>query len=78
MATIHKALELGITLLDTAEVYDPYANEELVGRAVAGRRDLVEIATKSADEVEELDTAISPDVVRGSRYPESMMAFINN
>jgi aryl-alcohol dehydrogenase-like predicted oxidoreductase len=46
MATIHRALELGITFLDTAEVYGPYANEELVGRAVAGRRDHFEIATK--------------------------------
>ena len=46
VATIHRALELGITLLDTAEVYGPYANEELVGRAVAGRRDQFEIATK--------------------------------
>ncbi len=45
-ATIHRAIELGVTLLDTAEVYGPYANEELVGRAVAGRRDEVEIATK--------------------------------
>ena len=46
IATIHRAIELGITLLDTAEVYGPYANEELVGRAIAGRRDEVEIATK--------------------------------
>jgi aryl-alcohol dehydrogenase-like predicted oxidoreductase len=46
VATIHRALELGVTLLDTAEVYGPYTNEELVGRAVAGRRDEVEIATK--------------------------------
>jgi aryl-alcohol dehydrogenase-like predicted oxidoreductase len=46
IATIHRALELGVTLLDTAEVYGPYTNEELVGRAVAGRRDEVEIATK--------------------------------
>jgi aryl-alcohol dehydrogenase-like predicted oxidoreductase len=44
--TIHRAIELGVTLLDTAEVYGPYTNEELVGRAVAGRRDEVEIATK--------------------------------
>jgi aryl-alcohol dehydrogenase-like predicted oxidoreductase len=44
--TIHRALELGITFLDTAEVYGPYKNEELVGRAIAGRRDEVEIATK--------------------------------
>ena len=46
IATIHRALELGITFLDTAEIYGPYANEELVGRAIAGRRDEVEIATK--------------------------------
>jgi aryl-alcohol dehydrogenase-like predicted oxidoreductase len=46
IATIHRALELGVTLLDTAEVYGPYTNEELVGRAVAGRREEVEIATK--------------------------------
>ena len=44
--TIHRALELGVTFLDTAEVYGPYSNERLVGRAVAGRRDEVEIATK--------------------------------
>jgi aryl-alcohol dehydrogenase-like predicted oxidoreductase len=46
IATIHRAIELGVTLLDTAEVYGPYANEELVGRAIAGRRDEVQIATK--------------------------------
>jgi aryl-alcohol dehydrogenase-like predicted oxidoreductase len=44
--TIQRALELGVTFLDTAEVYGPYTNERLVGRAVAGRRDQVEIATK--------------------------------
>jgi aryl-alcohol dehydrogenase-like predicted oxidoreductase len=46
LETIHRALELGITFLDTAEVYGPYTNEELVGRAIAGRRDAFEIATK--------------------------------
>ncbi len=46
LETIHRALELGITFLDTAEVYGPYTNEELVGRAIAGHRDEVEIATK--------------------------------
>jgi aryl-alcohol dehydrogenase-like predicted oxidoreductase len=46
IATIHRAIELGVTLIDTAEVYGPYVNEELVGRAVAGRRDEVQIATK--------------------------------
>ena len=44
--TIHRAIELGVTFLDTAEVYGPYTNERLVGRAVAGRRDQFEIATK--------------------------------
>ncbi|HEX3362291.1 MAG TPA: aldo/keto reductase, partial [Solirubrobacterales bacterium] len=46
IATIQRALELGVTLFDTAEVYGPYTNEELVGRALAGRRDEVQIATK--------------------------------
>jgi aryl-alcohol dehydrogenase-like predicted oxidoreductase len=45
-ATIDRALKLGVTFLDTAEVYGPHTNEELVGRAVAGRRDEFEIATK--------------------------------
>jgi aryl-alcohol dehydrogenase-like predicted oxidoreductase len=44
--TIQRALELGVTFLDTAEVYGPYTNERLVGHAVAGRRDQFEIATK--------------------------------
>jgi aryl-alcohol dehydrogenase-like predicted oxidoreductase len=46
LATIHRALELGVTFLDTAEVYGPYKNESLVGRAIAGHRDEYEIATK--------------------------------
>ncbi|WP_328583758.1 aldo/keto reductase [Streptomyces sp. NBC_00370] len=44
--TIHRALDLGVTHLDTAEVYGPYVNEELVGRAIKGRRDEVVLATK--------------------------------
>ncbi|MFC1407045.1 MULTISPECIES: aldo/keto reductase [Streptacidiphilus] len=44
--TIHRALDLGVTLIDTAEVYGPYTNEELVGRALKGRRDQVVLATK--------------------------------
>jgi aryl-alcohol dehydrogenase-like predicted oxidoreductase len=44
--TIHRALDLGVTHLDTAEVYGPYTNEELVGRALKGRRDQVVVATK--------------------------------
>ncbi len=44
--TIHRALDLGVTLIDTAEVYGPFNNEELVGRAINGRRDEVVLATK--------------------------------
>src|SRR5256884_2815712 len=44
--TIHRALDLGVTHLDTAEIYGPYLNEELVGRAIKGRRDQVVLATK--------------------------------
>ena len=44
--TIHRALELGVTHIDTAEIYGPYLSEEIVGRAIAGRRDDVVIATK--------------------------------
>ena len=46
IATIHRALELGVTLLDTADVYGPHTNERLVGRAIADRRDRVVLATK--------------------------------
>jgi len=46
IATIHRALELGITFLDTADMYGPYKNEELVGRAIKGKRDQIVLATK--------------------------------
>src|SRR5580704_4984013 len=46
IATIHRAMDLGVTLLDTADVYGPWANERLVGKAIAGRRDRVVLATK--------------------------------
>jgi aryl-alcohol dehydrogenase-like predicted oxidoreductase len=46
IATIHRALDLGVTFIDTAEIYGPFANEELVGRALKGRRDEVVLATK--------------------------------
>jgi aryl-alcohol dehydrogenase-like predicted oxidoreductase len=46
IATLHRAIELGINFFDTAELYGPHANEELLGRALAGRRDEVVIATK--------------------------------
>ncbi|MFI9643456.1 aldo/keto reductase [Micromonospora sp. NPDC051925] len=46
LRTVHRALELGVTFLDTAEVYGPFTNERLVGRAIRGRRDEVVLATK--------------------------------
>ncbi len=46
VATIHRALDLGVTFLDTADMYGPFTNEGLVGRAIAGRRDQVVLATK--------------------------------
>jgi aryl-alcohol dehydrogenase-like predicted oxidoreductase len=46
IATIHRAIELGVAFLDTADVYGPFTNEELVGKAIAGRRDEFVVATK--------------------------------
>jgi len=46
LATIDRALELGVTLLDTADIYGPFTNEELVGKAIAGRREQIVLATK--------------------------------
>jgi aryl-alcohol dehydrogenase-like predicted oxidoreductase len=53
IATIHRALELGVNFLDTAEVYGPFTNEELVGRALRGRRHGVIIATKFGFRIED-------------------------
>jgi aryl-alcohol dehydrogenase-like predicted oxidoreductase len=52
IATVHRAIELGVTFLDTAEVYGPFANEELLGRALADRRDRVVLATKFGFRIE--------------------------
>src|SRR6266480_6896332 len=52
IATIHRAIELGVTFFDTAEVYGPYTNEELLARALRGRRDSVIIATKFGFKIE--------------------------
>lgn len=51
IATVHRAVELGVNFLDTADVYGPFINEELVGRAIQGRRDKVILATKFGNEV---------------------------
>ena len=59
VATIHRALELGINFLDTAQLYGPLTNEELVGRAIKGRRDDYVIATKFA---RRMDEAVAGDM----------------
>jgi aryl-alcohol dehydrogenase-like predicted oxidoreductase len=50
IATLHRAIDLGVTFLDTADMYGPFRNEELVGRALQGRRDQVVLATKFGNE----------------------------
>jgi aryl-alcohol dehydrogenase-like predicted oxidoreductase len=66
--TIHRALELGITFLDTADMYGPFTNEKLVGRAIADRRDQVVLATKfgnvRGENGERLGIDGSPEYVR--------------
>ncbi|QGF23625.1 aldo/keto reductase [Raineyella fluvialis] len=70
LATIHRALDLGITFLDTADMYGPFTNEKLVGRAIAGRRDEVQLATKFGNvrgpNGERLGIDGSPDYVRSA------------
>ncbi len=56
VAVIRRALELGVTLLDTADVYGPFTNEELVGRALEGRRDAAVVATKCGFVVDDAAT----------------------
>lgn len=51
IATVHRALELGVTLLDTADMYGPFTNETLVGKAIRGRRDQVVLASKVGNEI---------------------------
>ena len=62
--TIHRALDLGVTHLDTAEIYGPYLNEELVGRAIKGRR-------------EQIDRLNNLTPAAGERHDEGNMAIID-
>src|SRR5690349_9519313 len=70
VATIHRALDLGVTFLDTADMYGPFTNEQLVGKAIAGRRDEVQLATKFGNERLPDGTMLGvngrPDYVRSS------------
>ncbi|MEO7745713.1 MAG: aldo/keto reductase, partial [Actinomycetota bacterium] len=70
IATVHAAIDAGVTLLDTADMYGPFTNEVLVGQAIAGRRDEVVIATKFGNERREDGSWIgingSPDYVRSA------------
>lgn len=69
-ATIHRALDLGVTFLDTAELYGPYTNEELLGRALAGRRDEAVISTKFGVRLEPTQDDPQNRVIDGS--PENV------
>jgi aryl-alcohol dehydrogenase-like predicted oxidoreductase len=71
IATVHRALELGVTLLDTADMYGPFTNEELVGRAIEGRRERVVLATKCGIVRDPKDRTIrgingTPEYIRAS------------
>jgi len=71
IATIHRAIDLGVTFLDTSDAYGPFTNEELVGRAIRGKRNLVTVATKfgivrKADDVAYRGVSGKPDYVRQS------------
>src|SRR6476619_353930 len=68
--TIHRALDLGVSFLDTADMYGPFTNELLVGKAIASRRDAVQLATKFGNERREDGTRVgingSPEYVRSA------------
>lgn len=71
IATIHRALELGVTMLDTADIYGPFDNERLLGKAIAGKREQFTIATKFGFELDETGSMTNrfngrPDYVRTS------------
>ncbi|MFB7288755.1 aldo/keto reductase [Actinacidiphila glaucinigra] len=78
VSVIHQALDLGVTLIDTADVYGPYTNEELLGRAVAGHRDRAVLATKAGMEC--VDPTGGPGgspLVRPNGRPEHIRAAID-
>lgn len=67
IATLHRAIELGCTFLDTAEVYGPFTNEDLLGRALAGKRDKITLATKFGFDIKDgknIGTNSRPEHIR--------------
>jgi aryl-alcohol dehydrogenase-like predicted oxidoreductase len=67
IATLHRAIELGCNFLDTAEVYGPFTNEDLLGRALAGKRDKITLATKFGFDIKDgknIGTNSRPDHIR--------------
>ncbi|MGL4694998.1 aldo/keto reductase [Enterococcus larvae] len=65
---VHSAIDAGITMFDTAEVYGPFTNEELVGKALDGRRENVQLATKGGFKIDGLKNEVdsSPEIIRAS------------
>lgn len=76
IATLHRAIELGVTFLDTAEVYGPFTNEELLGRALVGRREQVVIATKFGFQIDQSKSGQSKLMGTNSR-PEHIREVVN-
>jgi len=75
--TIHRALDLGITFLDTAEIYGPYTNEELVGRALAGRREGVVVATKFGFKIDGAVRGVDGSPANVKRVAEASLKRLN-
>lgn len=69
LATIDRALELGVTLLDTAESYGPFVNEQLLGKALAGRREAAVLATKTGVEITDDGRMVGLNGQAGVRAP---------
>jgi aryl-alcohol dehydrogenase-like predicted oxidoreductase len=69
ISTIHRALERGVTLLDTSDMYGPHTNERLVGRAIKGKRDQAVLAT--------IDSIAPPGAAVGARYTAPGMTTVH-
>jgi len=74
IATIHRALDRGINFLDTAEVYGPYTNEQLVGRALQGRRDGVIVATKFGFKIHDERRGVDGTPANAKRVADESLA----